>query len=182
MLENSRLSILFFTRKHEKESDALKIYARVTIDGKRAEFSLNRDLKATLWDKNRKRGKGFSKYVLSLNKYLDQVFTGLHEAHRQLLEEDKTITSAAVKARYLGEDEEEGKTLLDLITYHNTTMHTSLKPGTMKNYFITERCIKRFLKDEYNLGDIPLKKLDYRFIVDYEQYVRKYKPLSLIHI
>lgn len=178
MLENSRLSILFFTRKHEKETGALKIYARVTSDGKRAEFSLNRDLKATLWDKNRKRGKGYSKYVLSLNKYLDQVFTGLHEAHRQLLEESKTITSAAVKARYLGEDEEEGKTLLDLITYHNTTMHTSLKAGTMKNYFITERCIKRFLKDEYNIEDIPLKKLDYRFIVDYEQYVRKYKPAT----
>ncbi len=107
---------------------------------------------------------------------MDQVFTGLHEANRQLLEEGKTITSSVVKARYLGEDEEEGKTLLDLITYHNTTMHTSLKAGTMKNYFITERCIKRFLKDEYNIEDIPLKKLDYRFIVDYEQYVRKYKP------
>ncbi len=52
MLENSRLSILFFTRKHEKENDALKIYARATIDAKRTEFSLNRDLKANLWDKN----------------------------------------------------------------------------------------------------------------------------------
>lgn len=178
MLENSRLSILFFTRKPEKESDTLKIYARVTSAGKRAEFSLNRDLKATLWDNNRKRGRGSSNYVLSLNKYLDQVFTGLHEAQRQLLEENKTITSAAVKARYLGEDEEKGKSLLDLITYHNTTMHTSLRPGTMKNYFITERCIKRFLKDEYDLDDISLNKLDYRFIVDYEQYVRRYKPTT----
>ncbi|HEX9827037.1 MAG TPA: site-specific integrase, partial [Flavobacteriaceae bacterium] len=43
-------------------------------------------------------------------------------------------------------------------------------------YFITERCIKRFLKDEYNVEDILLKKLDYRFIVDFEQYIRKYKP------
>ncbi|MGB5819705.1 MAG: site-specific integrase [Saonia sp.] len=176
MLENSRLSINFFTRKHQKESENLIIYARITTHGKRAEFSLNRDLKANLWDKNRKRDKGFSKYVLSLNKYLDQVFTQLYEAHRQLLEEGKTITSATVKARYLGEDEEEGKTLLDLITYHNTTMHTSLKAGTMKNYYITERCIKRFLKDEYNIEDIPLKKLDYRFIIDFEQYVRRYKP------
>ncbi|CAN0586345.1 unnamed protein product, partial [Laminaria digitata] len=25
-----------------------------------------------------------SKYVISLNKYVNQVFTGLHEAHRQL--------------------------------------------------------------------------------------------------
>ncbi len=32
MLKNSRLSILFFARKHENESDALKIYAGVTIE------------------------------------------------------------------------------------------------------------------------------------------------------
>ena len=107
---------------------------------------------------------------------MDQVFTGLHEAHRQLLEEGKIITSASVKAKYLWEDEEEGKTLLGLITYHSTTMHTSLKAGTMKNYFIRERCIKRFLEDEYHIEDIPLKILDYRFNADYEQYVRQYKP------
>lgn len=178
MLENSRLSVVFVYRKLNLENGNIRLYARVTIDGKRAEFSFNRELAVSLWDEKRKRGKGFSKYVISLNKYLDQVFPGLHEAHRQLLEEDKTITSALVKARYLGEDEEEGKTLLDLITYHNSTMHTSLKPGTMKNYFITERCIIRFLKDEYDLEDIALKKLDYRFIVDFEQYVRQYRPTT----
>ncbi|HEX9825215.1 MAG TPA: phage integrase SAM-like domain-containing protein, partial [Flavobacteriaceae bacterium] len=175
MQENSRLSVIFLTRKHEKKTEDLKIYARITVHGKRAEFSLNRSLKASLWDNNRKRGRGSSKYVLSLNKYLDQVFTQLHESHRQLIEEGKTITAAAIKMKYLGE-EEDGKTLGDLIKYHNTTMHASLKAGTMKNYFITERCIKRFLKDEYNVEDILLKKLDYRFIVDFEQYIRKYKP------
>jgi hypothetical protein len=87
------------------------------------------------------------------------------------------ITATAIKMNYLGE-EEAGKTLWDLITYHNTTMHASLKAGTMKNYFITERCIKRFLRDEYKVEDILLKKLDYRFIVDFEQYVRKYKPAT----
>lgn len=177
MQENSRLSVIFLTRKHEKKTGDLKIYARITVNGKRAEFSLNRKLKASLWDNNRKRGKGSSKYVLSLNKYLDQVFTQLHESHRQLLEQGKMITATAIRKNYLGE-EEAGKTLFDLITYHNTTMHAFLKAGTMKNYFITERCIKRFLKDKYNIEDTLLKKLDYRFMVGFEQYVRKYKPTT----
>ncbi|GGW42536.1 transposase [Arenibacter certesii] len=178
MLEYSKLYILFFTRKHKKKRDTLKLYARLTVGKTRCEFSLNLDLIASLWDNNRKRGKGFSKYVLSLNKYLDQIFAGLYEAHRQLLDEGKVISSALVKARYYGEEEDEGKTLLDLITYHNSTMHTSLKPGTMKNYYSTERCIKKFLEDEYQMEDIPLKKLNYRFIVDFEQYVREYKPAT----
>jgi hypothetical protein len=101
----------------------------------------------SLWDEKRKRGKGFSKYVIFLNKYLDQVFTGLHEAHRQLLQEEVDITSARIKSRYLGEDER-GKTLLDLITYNNTAISTVLRKGTIKNYYTTERCIKDFLKEE----------------------------------
>ena len=177
MLENSRLSVVFVTRKLNLEKGNVRLYARVTIDGKRAEFSLNRELAVSLWDEKRKRGKGHSKYVISLNKYLDQVFTGLHEAHRQLLQEDVDISSKAVKARFLKEDER-GKTLLDLITYHNSTMANVLRPGTMKNYYSSERCIKKFLKDELGIEDIPLKKLNYGFIVEYEQYVRKYKPAT----
>ena len=177
MLENSRLSVVFVTRKLNKKTGKLKLYARITVDGKRAEFSLNRELSVSLWDEKRKRGKGFSKYVISLNKYIDQVFTGLHEAHRQLLQEEVDITSAGIKARYLGEDER-GKTLLDLITYHNTSMGTVLRKGTIKNYYTTERCIKEFLEEERGIKDIPLKKLNYAFIIDYEQYIRKYKPAT----
>lgn len=175
MLENSRLSVIFITRKLERETENLMLYARITVDGKRAEFSLNRELKSSLWDNRSKRGRGSSKYVISVNKYLDQVFTGLHEAHRQLLQEGEDISSAKIKARYLGTDER-GKTLLDLISYHNATMQTSLRPGTMKNYYSTERCIKKYLKDELKIEDIPLNKLNYGFITDFEQYVRKYKP------
>ncbi len=177
MLENSRLSVVFITRRLNSETETIRIYARVTVDGKRAEFSLNRELAVSLWDEKRKRGKGFSKYVISLNKYIDQVFTGLHEAHRQLLQEEVDITSVGIKSRYLGEDDR-GKTLLDLITYHNTSMLTVLRKGTMKNYYSTERCIKEFLKEEMHIEDIPLKKLNYAFIIDFEQHLRKYKPTT----
>ncbi|PXX27317.1 site-specific integrase [Arenibacter sp. ARW7G5Y1] len=177
MLENSRLSVVFVVRKLTSKIDTIKIYARVTVDGKRAEFNLNRELPVSLWDEKRKRGKGFSKYVISLNKYMDQVFTGLHEAHRQLLQEEVEITSARIKARFLGEDDR-GKSLLDLISYHNTSMISVLRKGTMKNYYSTERCIKEFLNEKMGVEDIPLKKLNYGFIVDFEQYIRKYKPAT----
>jgi len=89
--------------------------------------------------------------------------------------EEKVITPLAIKARFFGEDDG-GKTLKQLIAYHNGTMHTSLRPGTRKNYHITERCINLFLKEEYGVEDIKLKKLNYRFISDFEQYLRKYRP------
>jgi integrase len=175
MQKNNRLSINFFTRKHKVQSENRIVYCRITIDGERTDFSINREIKSNLWDNNRKRGKGYSNYVISLNKYLDQIYTGLHEAHRLLMAEGKVITPLAIKARFFGEDEG-GKTLKQLIAYHNGTMHTSLRPGTRKNYRITERCINLFLKEEYGVEDIKLKKLNYRFISDFEQYLRKYRP------
>lgn len=175
MHKNNRLTINFFTRKHRIHSENLIVYCRITIDGERTDFSINREIKANLWDNNRKRGKGFSSYVISLNKYLDQIYTGLHEAHRLMMAEEKVITPISIKARFFGEDEG-GKTLKQLIAYHNGTMHTSLRPGTRKNYHITERCVGLFLKEEYGMEDIKLKKLNYRFISDFEQYLRKYRP------
>jgi len=92
-----------------------------------------------------------------------------------MMAEEKVITPLSIKARFFGEDEG-GKTLKQLIAYHNGTMHTSLRPGTRKNYHITERCVGLFLKEEYGIEDIKLKKLNYRFISDFEQYLRKYRP------
>jgi hypothetical protein len=34
MLENSRLSVVFVVRKLTSKGDTIKVYARVTIDGK----------------------------------------------------------------------------------------------------------------------------------------------------
>ncbi|MCA0957443.1 hypothetical protein LCL86_00195 [Muricauda ruestringensis] len=85
MQKNNRLTINFFTRKHRVQSENRIVYCRITIDGERTDFSINREIKANLWDINRKRGKGFSNYVVSLNKYLGLIYTGLYEAHNPYL-------------------------------------------------------------------------------------------------
>jgi hypothetical protein len=36
ILRNSRLSVVFITRKLERETENLMLYARITVDGKRA--------------------------------------------------------------------------------------------------------------------------------------------------
>ncbi|GAA3651666.1 hypothetical protein GCM10022397_40120 [Flavivirga jejuensis] len=43
----------------------------------------------------------------------------LLQCHKALLEEDNIISSDAIKSRYLGEDEN-SKTLLELISYYNS--------------------------------------------------------------
>jgi integrase len=54
-------------------------------------------------------------------------------------------------------------------------MDSVLKPGTMKNYYTTEKYLNRFLFEKLKTNDIYLKQLNYRFITDFEYYLRNYK-------
>jgi integrase len=57
-------------------------------------------------------------------------------------------------------------------------MVSILKHGTLKNYFTTERYIKRYLKIKLKTNDIFLKQLSYKFIIDFEQFLRNGKSIN----
>src|SRR5690554_2045342 len=156
----------------EKESKGkTPMYVRVTTNGKRSKFSLKRSFTTSLWNPTKSRLKGSSIEAQQTNAYFDQVLTGINEAYRQLQKEKKLITSYSIIARYQGKDEV-NKTLLQLSTYHNTNMKSVLKPGTLKNYFTTEKYLKKFLQIERKTEDINLEDLNYAFIIDFENFLR----------
>ncbi|GAB5471916.1 MAG: site-specific integrase [Maribacter sp.] len=175
MRNNSTLAVLIFTRDINYNPEKLTIYARITVDGRRAEISLKRYTSVNVWDVSKGRVIGTTSKARLLNSYLDEVYVQILDAHKQLLREGKVITAQAVKARFLGQDELH-KTLKELVKYHNTTMDSVLKYGTMKNYYSTERYLHRFISDKFSSPDVYLKQLNYRFIVDFEQYLLNYRP------
>jgi len=95
----------------------------------------------------------------------------LQDCYSQLQSELKLITAQSIKARFLGADENH-KTLLELIKYHNTNMNGTIKRGTMKNYFSKEKYLKKFLLKKIKSNDIYLKHISYSFIVDFETFLR----------
>lgn len=175
MRNHSTLTVLIFTRDITYNPEKLTIYARITVDGRRAEISLKRYVGVNVWDVSKGRVIGTTQKARLLNSYLDEVYVRIMDAHKQLLQEGKMITAQAIKARYLGQDDQY-KTLKELVTYHNTNMDSVLKYGTMKNYYTTERYLHKFINDKFKTPDIFLKQLNYRFIIDFEQYLRNYHP------
>ena len=167
-------TVIFFTRKSRSNPKLLSIYARITVNGERAEMSLKRCIPQNEWDNSKTKGRGNSSKIRILNAYLDEVYNQLLQCHKELIEEDKIISCDAIKSRYLGEDDN-SKSLKELIAYHNGNMINVLKRGTMKNYYTTERYLHRFLLKKRRLKDIYLKQLNYRFISDFEHYLRNYR-------
>lgn len=147
------------------------IYARITVNGKRTEISLKREISVTYWDARSKRAKPRTPGAKTINAYLDDIYSSLLDCHKQLTAEFKLITAYNIKARFLGEDEQH-KTLMELVDYHNKDMRSTIKSGTLKNYFTTEKYLKRFPKNKMKANDIYLKGLSYNFIIEFEQFLR----------
>jgi len=120
-------SIHFWLNLAKKKGDLAPIYARVTIDGKRAEISLQRQASVTYWDTKSKKTTSRTPEGKALNTYLDQVYAKLLECHKQLSSDFELVTAKSIKARFVGQDERH-KTLLDLVTYHNQNMKGVLNP------------------------------------------------------
>ncbi|MGB5700721.1 site-specific integrase, partial [Muriicola sp.] len=175
MRTDSTLGVIFFTRKKRNDPEKLDIYLRITVNKKRAEFSIKRDIAVCNWDIFRCRAKETDHNLILLNTYLDDVYAEVLNAHKQLHSERKLITAKAIKSRYFGEDEER-MTLMKAVEYHNSNINKSLKWGTLKNYFSTERYLKQFLQERLKTDDIYLIQLNYKFISDFENYIRTYRP------
>ena len=171
----STLGVIFFTRKKRNDPKKLDIYVRITVNKQRSEFSIKRDIALCDWDILRCRAKETDPNLILLNSYLDDVRAEVLNAHKQLHSERKVITAKAIKLRYFGEDEER-TTLMKVVEYHNQNINDALKPGTLKNYFSTEKYLREFLKERLKTDDIYLVQLNYKFIVDFENYIRTYKP------
>ncbi|WP_369449850.1 site-specific integrase [Algibacter lectus] len=140
-------------------------------------MSLKRTFSVTYWDTKSKRAKPRTPGAKMLNAYLDDIYANLLACHKQLIDEFKLITAHNIKARFLGEDEQH-KTLMELVDYHNTSMKSVLKFGTLKNYYTTERYLKKFLTTKIKVNDIFLKQLSYSFIIDFEQFLRNTSAIN----
>jgi integrase/recombinase XerD len=165
-------SIHFWLNTAKSKDGFAPIYARVTVDGKRAEISLKCQTKVTYWDTKSKKTTLRTPEGKELNAYLDQVKAKLLLCYKQLTSDFELVTANSIKARFVGQDEEH-KTLMDLVTYHNENMAGVLRQGTLKNYYTTENYLKRFLVNKKKTRDIYLKHIKYSFIIDFEQYLRK---------
>lgn len=175
MQSQTNFNLLFWVNASRAKNNQVSVYARITVNGKRANISLKRKVIISEWNSSKGMAKGNKQESRLLNRFLDNVKNRIYEAHQELVKEKAFICSQSIKARFLGEDNEE-YSLLTLIDYHNTQMSESLTYGTLKNYFTTQKYIKLFLTKKRKTQDVYLSQLTFRFLVDFEKFLRLYVP------
>ena len=179
MKSKNTFGIQFVLRLPKNKKDEIAVvYARITVNGRRAEISLKSKVSINNWDEAKGRAKGKRDEIIKLNSHMEQVRSLIFDSYQELIQQNKPVSVDAVKAKYLGEDIEETMTLLKMIDYHKQVAIGKLAPGTMKNYYTTENYLKKFVKHQYNKSDISLDELNYRFILDFENFLINYESVD----
>ncbi|MBR8534011.1 site-specific integrase [Carboxylicivirga sediminis] len=167
--------ILFVARPQKNNKEESSIYARLTVNGHRTEFSLKTDVKTKHWSKAKERVTSTTIDARKTNFYLEGVRSELTNIYRNLLLNKKTPTPHIIKQLFFGNSEED-ITLQYLIDYHAESQKDILTWGTLKNYLTTAKYLKSFLQKRKKRNDILLKELNYRFITEFEAFLRAHQP------
>ncbi|ARN77183.1 integrase [Nonlabens spongiae] len=177
MRTKQTFSIRFWQQVARATNGEAGLYVRITVNGKRLDISLKRRVPLSLWDDKKKQAKGHSTKARQINEYLEEVRSRLFDIYKELKYRDKIITAQIIKAAF-NNDDEKSKSLLDLIEYHSKKIENTLSKGTIKNFGVTESYLKKFLEKEKKTTDIYLKQLDYKFLVDFENYLANVWPIG----
>ena len=175
MKTSTTFSILIWINSSRAKNNEAELYARITVNQKRANISLKRKINIDSWDKSKSRLKGNSVNARNQNQFIEQVKAKLHKINIDLYNQEKLITAQLIKATFLGEGENH-KSLNEIIAYHSIKIKNTLAPGTIRNFGITENYISKFLKQKRRTSDIYLNELDYKFICDFENFLHGYWP------
>lgn len=175
MKATQTFSILIWANKAKMTDNEAPIFARVTVDGKRAEISLKKKIAPAKWDAKAGCVKGNNEEARTINNYITQVKSELFKLYTQLMVVDEFVTAEKIKLHFTG-SKEERKTLLKVFEYHNTQMEKmvgiDVVPATLVKFKTIKSKVESFIKFHYKKSDMFLEELSYQFITNFEFYLK----------
>lgn len=174
---------LHFYAKSTKSNSAgqFPIYVRLTVNGKRLEFSSKKFVEPSKWSSEMTKMKGQSEEARSLNEYLDLMKSKVFDIQMGLIHRNEEITIEVFK-NILNGTKERQRLLIPIFEEHNNKIKELIgieyAPGTYERYKTSLKHTKDFLNWKYSISDIDITKIDYAFITDYEFYLRSVRKCA----
>lgn len=168
--------ISFFLKKSiVRKNGKSPIIARITLNGKKVEFSTKLSIETSMWNVNTGEAKGCSHESASLNNDLNSIRMTLYTYYRNLSVKCEIITADKLRKMYT-QTETFPQTLLSLFRKHNEDELKLVGNGrvmdTYKKYELAYRRVRDFMLIQYSKNDIYLDNLNLQFKNDFEIYLR----------
>jgi site-specific recombinase XerD len=185
--KHTSFNVLFVSRTSKnKKLQKENLFARITVEKQRVEFSLGREVSEGLFSTKAQRCFGNSKEAKEVNEFLVIVVSNLNEIRKQLILEDKVITAELIRCRYKGEsdpDEVRFPLVLELYDEHNSKFAELIGTNkhskeTLKRHKVSRKHVYDFIKKVYKAEDLSFDKIDYRFLCDFEHYLKSVRKCN----
>ena len=172
----AKTTLHFYAKSTKANATGLfPIYVRLTVDGKRLEYSTKKFVDPSKWSNELSRMKGNSEEARSINNLLDFTKNQINEIQFGLLKENTSFNVEEFKNRLFGIKERE-RLLIPIFQEHNRKIKELVgqeyAAGTLERYETSLKHTKDFLTWKYNVSDINIEKIDHSFITEYEFYLR----------
>jgi site-specific recombinase XerD len=173
---NKTFGLLFYLKKSKVDAQGkCPIYLRITIDGKRTEVSAKRTIEIEKWSKEANKAIGRTEDIRELNAYLDSLTTRVYQSQRDLIQDNKRVTTETLKNKFLGIEDKQ-RTLNTIFKNHNKQVEKlvgkEFSPGTLERYRTVAKHLERFMLHQYKVSDVGIKRIDHQFITDFEFYLK----------
>ncbi len=164
----------YIKRKKLMKNGEAPIFARITVNGVRSEFSVKRSIESTEWDTGKGRSSKKTKKASSLNEYLDEVWTRIQEIRKELEHENQEVTAISIAERYLGKQLRKKK-VLELYQEHNDRLKERIgkdvAKGTWDRHTTSKKHFQEFLKQEYQCSDMDSYMITKKTLDAYYHYL-----------
>lgn len=169
-------NILFFIKKNEaKQNGYCTIMVRITIDGEYLQFSTKQEILPYLWNQKNGSASGRTIAARQVNDHLTTIRLDLHNHYRKLSDKYGKVFPLMVKNAYLtpGDYYMLGYQFEEQLKHLKSRIGKNLTKETYYRYELTWRRLQNFIKEKYNSSDIPLDKINLRFLEKFYLYLRE---------
>lgn len=168
------------------EKNTSNIYCRITLNNYRKQFATGISIKTNAWDKMKQKAKGKTNGCGAINKHLNQIQNEIAEAEIKLMtEKPDSYTVDDIYMVFKGEYEENQPTLLKLFKERLDKMEKLVGKEytvrTFRKFREVYHHTQNFVNEIYHAKDIPFKKLNFKFIQDFQEYLliqKHHKPIT----
>jgi len=175
-------SLLFYPKgSMVDKTHKVPIYLRITVNGKRSELSTNRKIELSRWNNKAGKVSGTNNISRELNHYMDTIRHKIYRIQERLQAENREVTASRIKNIYFGKEEKQVM-LLKIFQDHNDKVERLIgkdyAASTAERYRTAKKHVGDYIKFKYNLDDIFVKEVDYRFITGFEYYLKTERNCS----
>ena len=176
------LKVSFYIKRERKEEETIigenlvfPIVGKIIIGKTIAQFSTKLKVEERLWHVKSGRAMGKSHIAVSLNREINKINLSIHTHYKDILKRTGKVAAVEVKNAFQGIASVQ-KTLLVLFEEAMQDFHARIgidrAEGTYVQHKVLYRQLKQFLREKYNVEDIPLGELNLSFIETLDFYFR----------